>query len=114
MSKAVLVVQKADLAPDEVCKFDVSGGAVAVYNLAGAFYATADGCTHARASLSDGVIVDDALIECPVHGGTFHIPSGRAVGFPCVRAVRTYKVTDLGDRVEVDLEQEAEEAAKAI
>jgi ethylbenzene dioxygenase ferredoxin component len=58
--------------------------------------------------------VDDDCIACPVHDGTFHIPTGQAMSFPCEHALRTYKVIEEGDQVLVDLDQEADDAANAI
>ena len=86
----------------------------AVYNLNGTFYATQDGCTHATASLSEGDIVDDDCIACPVHDGTFHIPTGQPMSFPCEHPIRTFKVIDEGEDVLVDLDQESDEAADAV
>src|SRR3974390_2996750 len=63
----------ADYGTDPVC----------LYNLSGEICATHDTCTHGQASLADGFIVDDALIECPLHQGTYEIRTGRAVGAPC-------------------------------
>ena len=74
MSQPILLLKRADLEPGKVRKCEVGGVALAVYNLNGTFYATQDGCTHATASLSEGDIVDDDCIACPVHDGTFHIP----------------------------------------
>ncbi len=65
---------------------------VCLYNIGGVVYATHDTCTHGHASLADGFILDDALIECPLHQGTFDIRSGRAVGLPCTEDVRIYAV----------------------
>ncbi len=107
MSQSVLEINKNDLAPEGVSRFESAQGPIAVYELDGTNYATQDGCTHARASLSEGEILDGELIECPVHGGTFHIPSGRAVGFPCKMPLRTYKVSDAGATLRIDLECEA-------
>lgn len=114
MSGLIHLLKKSDLVPGEVRKVEVQGCALAVYNVQGVFYATQDGCTHATASLSEGEIVDDDCIACPVHDGTFHIPSGQAMSFPCEVALRTYKVSEQGDDVLVDLDQEADEAASGI
>ncbi|MBN9695580.1 MAG: non-heme iron oxygenase ferredoxin subunit [Zoogloea sp.] len=92
----------------------MNGCALAVYNLDGTFYATQDGCTHATASLSEGEIVDDECIACPVHDGTFHIPTGQPMSFPCEHAIRTYKVIEDGEDILVDLDQESDAAADAI
>lgn len=114
MSQPILLLRKSDLKAGNVCKVEVNGCALAVFNLNGTFYATQDGCTHATASLSEGDIVEDECIACPVHDGTFHIPSGQPMSFPCEHPLRTYKVIEEGDNVMVDLDQEADEAADAI
>ena len=114
MNKPIYLLKKSELAPGHVRKVDVEGCALAVFNLDGVFFATQDGCTHATASLSEGEVVDGDCIACPVHDGTFHIPSGQALSFPCEVALRTYKVSAQGDDVLVDLNQEADEAASSI
>jgi ethylbenzene dioxygenase ferredoxin subunit len=114
MSQPIFLFKKSDLAPGTVRKIEINGCSLAVFNVQGAFFATQDACTHATASLSEGEIVDDDCIACPVHDGTFHIPSGQAMGFPCEVALRTYKVSEAGDDVLVDMEQEADEAAGGI
>ncbi|MBL8473461.1 MAG: non-heme iron oxygenase ferredoxin subunit [Rhodocyclaceae bacterium] len=114
MSGPVFVLKCSELEAGKVRKVDINGNLVAVYNLSGTFYATQDGCTHAAASLSEGEIVDDECIACPVHDGTFHIPSGQPMSFPCEVAIRTYKVIEQDGDVLVDLDQEADAAADAI
>jgi ethylbenzene dioxygenase ferredoxin subunit len=114
MSQPVWILKKSGLSVGSVRRFDVCGNAVAVYNLDGTFYATDDGCTHATASLSEGEIVDDDCIACPVHNGTFHIPTGQAMSFPCEKDLRTYKVIDQGDSVAIDINAEADAASEMI
>jgi nitrite reductase/ring-hydroxylating ferredoxin subunit len=70
---------------------EVGGRRLALYNIGGTFYATDDRCTHARASLSEGFIEGD-VIECPLHGGRFHIPTGEPLAPPVRVAVRVYPV----------------------
>lgn len=76
---------------------------VAVFNVDGTFYATSDICTHARAHLSDGYI-DGDIVECPLHQGRFHIPTGTAVSAPVTEDVRTYPVRVEGRKILVQLE----------
>ena len=87
-------------------------GDIAVYNLGGNYYATADLCSHATASLADGDIEDD-LIVCPVHWGTFHIPTGEARGFPCEINIKTYPIEQLGNELYAVVEAKAELIATA-
>ena len=110
MSNTVFEVDKASLKPEGVTFVKLANWSVAVYQIDGAYYATQDGCTHARASLSEGELLEGGLIACPVHGGTFHVPTGKAVDFPCERAIRTYRVVDQGAVLNIDLTQPAEAA----
>ncbi len=65
---------------------------LAVYEVDGAYYATDNMCTHGLAMLTDGY-QDGASIECPFHGGTFDICSGKATAYPCQIPLKTYPVT---------------------
>lgn len=113
MNKVLLCPRDA-LAPGEKMKvINAEVGDICVFNLGGTYYATADMCTHATASLAEGDMEDD-LITCPVHWGQFHIPSGQAVTFPCERAVRTYRVIVTDREVFADTASESVEAEQAV
>jgi nitrite reductase/ring-hydroxylating ferredoxin subunit len=93
--RAVLV---SDIEEDDVVGVTVGEQGeheVAVYKLGGRCYATADRCTHQTAKLSDGLVIDD-FIECPLHQGRFHIPTGKARSAPVSIPLQTYptKVED--------------------
>jgi nitrite reductase/ring-hydroxylating ferredoxin subunit len=64
---------------------------ICLYNMGGTIYATHDTCTHGQASLADGFI-DGDKIECPLHQGLFHIPTGKAVGQPVTVDIKVYPV----------------------
>ena len=100
------VCSQSDVPPGSVKAFAVGDRTLAVYNLDGAFYATDDECTHAAASLADGMLEGD-VIECCMHLGAFHVPTGNAVAPPCEAPLRTYKVVLEGDGVLVDLGRNA-------
>ena len=65
---------------------------VCLYRINGALYATQDECSHGSASLSEGFIVEDSLIECPLHQGSFDIKTGKPVSVPCKDDIRVYPV----------------------
>jgi nitrite reductase/ring-hydroxylating ferredoxin subunit len=54
------------------------------------------------ARLAEGFVLDD-LIECPMHNGRFHIPTGRVDGPPACEALRTYPVRLDGEAVQIQL-----------
>ena len=102
----VRVCSQAEIAPGTVKAFEVGGHRLAVYNIDGKFYVTDDECTHAAASLADGMLEDD-VIECSMHFGAFHVPTGKVMQPPCELPLRTYKVVLRGDDIFVDLERDA-------
>ncbi len=97
----LLACRTAELKPGEAKRLEVSGcGPIAVFNLDGAFYAIDDTCTHGQASLCEG-FVENGVVECPFHAGTFDVRSGKALSLPAEDAVKTYPVQIEGDRVYV-------------
>ena len=75
--------------------------AVAVFHVGGTYFAVSDRCTHGRASLSEGRVVDaDAcILECPWHGGRFELTTGRPTGGPPNAPLKTYRVKVSGDQI---------------
>ena len=102
----VRVCSKSEVAPGSVKAFAVGDKTLAVYNIDGTFYATDDECTHAAASLADGMIEGD-VIECCMHMGSFHIPTGMVMQPPCEVPLRTYQVVLRDEDVFADLTHNA-------
>jgi nitrite reductase/ring-hydroxylating ferredoxin subunit len=94
----VFAAKTAEIGVGKVVPVFVEGRRLALYNVAGRYYATDDRCTHADVPLSKGRIVGD-LIECPLHVAFFEIATGKARGVPVTRDVRTYSVHRLGDEL---------------
>jgi len=102
----VRVCATAEVAPGSVKAFAVGANTLAVYNIDGTYYVTDDECTHAAASLADGML-EGEVIECCMHMGSFHVPTGNVVAPPCEVPLRTYQVLLKGDDVCVDLARNA-------
>jgi ethylbenzene dioxygenase ferredoxin component len=96
----------AEIPLNSVKRVAVAQKYLAVYNIDGAFYATDDECTHAAASLADGLLEGD-VIECSMHFGAFHVPTGKPVAAPCSMPLRTYGVVIEHDDVFVELDAPA-------
>lgn len=91
----------ASVEPGTAIRIELEGRAYAVYNLEGEFFVTEDECSHGRGSLSQGFVLDDE-IECPLHQGRFHIPSGRPTEEPCTEPIKVWKVTLVDGQVCID------------
>jgi naphthalene 1,2-dioxygenase ferredoxin component len=96
----VAQVDEIDDSDAKCCQ--IEGVFIAVFNVKGKFYATSDICTHAHAHLSDGYI-DGDIVECPLHQGRFHIPSGKAISAPVTEDVRTYPVRVEGGKISIQM-----------
>ena len=82
-------------------RFDHGENTFCIYNTSKGFYATDGYCTHEEEHLEYG-IVEDTIIECPLHQGRFDIPTGKALGAPVCVDLKTYPVKIVNDRVLVN------------
>lgn len=90
----IFACRAADLADGDALRVDVVPP-VAVFNVAGEFFATDDTCTHAEFSLSEGY-TDGDEVECVLHRARFSLRTGEALTLPATVALRTYP-TELRD-----------------
>src|SRR6476659_10046691 len=61
-----------DVDEEDVIRFDHAGRTFAIYRSPEDEYFATDGlCTHEKAMLADGLVMDD-IIECPKHNGRFN------------------------------------------
>ena len=94
------VARTSEVEEDDPKAVRVGDHLIAIFNVGGTIYATADVCTHEFASLSEGFVEGD-VIECPLHAGRFHIPSGKALSPPVTEDLGTYPVKLEGDDIYV-------------
>lgn len=65
---------------------------VALFLVDGDVFATADTCTHADSSLSEGYVEPDGSVECIAHMARFCIRTGRVLSPPATAPLPTYAV----------------------
>ena len=110
MSTRVCAV--ADIPAGTARHFEVDGEEIAVVNAGNHFYAVSDVCTHEYFHLSDGEVdVDELSIECPKHGSTFDLETGRPNSLPAILPVKTYGVRVVDDDVVVEVLSPVTQAA---
>lgn len=73
---------------------------IAIYNVAGQFYATANVCTHQYALLTEGWL-DGTLVECPLHGGQFDVTCGRALDGIVDCNLQTYAIREVDGLIQI-------------
>ena len=84
---------------------DIGGKHVALFKLGGCYYATSNVCTHQFALMTEGC-VDGEYVECPMHQGRFHIPTGKAQGSPVSEALQVYATRIEDGEVQIDFPQD--------
>jgi 3-phenylpropionate/trans-cinnamate dioxygenase ferredoxin subunit len=87
------VCKSEELAEDEMRLVEVEGSKIGVCNAGGELYAIEDRCSHDDGPLAEGEF-DSATctVECPRHGSTFDLRSGRPKSLPAYAPVETYDV----------------------
>ena len=68
------------------------GHAICLIRVGGEVYAIEDRCSHADFPMSDGDMVDNHVIECPLHGAQFDVRTGSALELPATEPIPTYAV----------------------
>ena len=91
MSSWIDVVTEDELSPGDVHVVDLGGIEVAVFNVAGQYFAIEDVCTHDGSEISTGCLYDH-VIECPRHGARFDVRTGEVLEPPAYEPVQTFKV----------------------
>lgn len=80
-----------DVPEGDVVAVTIGGKEVALYEVDGEIFATANVCTHGAARMSDGFL-EGREIECPLHQGRFDVCTGKAMCAPLTEDIRTYPV----------------------
>jgi nitrite reductase/ring-hydroxylating ferredoxin subunit len=96
----VTVADATDVQPGQIREVRVGGEEIAIYNVAGQFYATTNICTHDEAYLSDGELFGH-VVECPLHGARFDVRTGKVLSLPAVYPLKTYEVRVEDGKVQV-------------
>jgi len=102
MGERVVVCRRDDLSSGEVRRFDIGDHRIALVRIEDDFYAIGDRCSHEDYSLSEGEVwVEERELECPRHGSTFDLTTGKPCSLPATTAVPIYEVDVDGDEVAV-------------
>jgi 3-phenylpropionate/trans-cinnamate dioxygenase ferredoxin component len=101
----VTVCRIDDVPEGEVRRFEVAGQEIAVVNLGeDGFRAVGDICSHAHYFLHEGEVdADFGTIECPKHGSTFDLDTGKPRSLPATQPVPVYNVKVENDDVKVEI-----------
>ena len=99
MSRWVRVAAAADCPPGSSLETVAEDRIVALYNVAGQFYALDGVCPHQGGPLGKGCLTGE-VVTCPWHGWQFNVTSGQHTFSPSVRQP-TFEVRVEDDQVYV-------------
>ena len=107
MTGLVRVCAVADVPAGEARRFDAGEREVAIVNLGSEGFRAVDAvCSHAHEYLTEGEIdVDLGTIECPRHGSTFDLETGRPRSLPATVPVAVYPVVVENDDVLIEVNE---------
>ncbi len=98
----VTVADVSELGDGERLIIDIDGEPIAVFNIAGLYYAIADVCSHDDGPVAEGEL-DRYEIICPRHGAKFDIRSGRVLTLPAIVDIPAYPVRIEGTEIQIGL-----------
>lgn len=76
----------------------VAGREILLCRTADGFFAIANMCSHAEATLDSGRMRGHRIL-CPLHGAAFDVRDGKALSPPAIAPIATYPVRVEGDNV---------------
>jgi len=98
MEEFVEVAKTKDMKPGDSKVVFANGKEYALFNVGGKFYATQETCTHEEGPLGEGFL-DDKVITCPLHGAMFDVTTGKVLGPPATKDIRTYETKVDGEKI---------------
>lgn len=91
-----------DLAPGKGMAVAIDDHRIALFNLAGKYYAISDTCPHVGTPLSGGW-VDGERVACPMHGWEFDIKTGKGLTVPRC-SVESYEVREENSEIQISID----------
>jgi nitrite reductase/ring-hydroxylating ferredoxin subunit len=80
----VKIAAADDVAPGEGRVVEAGGRTLALFNVAGTFYAIDNTCAHRGGPLGEGDL-DDRIVTCPWHAWRWDVTTGANANNPAVR-----------------------------
>jgi len=100
MTGWVDVVAEKALMNGENIVADIDGVDVAIFKIAGKFYAIEDACTHDGAEIASGQLEGDDII-CPRHGARFCVKTGAVKSAPAYEDIECFSLQIKNGRIQV-------------
>ena len=98
MSEFTRVASVGDISDPGRMLVEVDDRMIALFHVAGKFYAIDDVCTHDGGPLAEGTL-EGFTIACPRHGAKFDIRDGRVLSMPATQPTVAHDVKVEGNDV---------------
>ncbi len=99
MADFVKVASTIEVTPGAGIVAEVSGQAIAVFNVDGTYYAIDNTCVHRGGPLGEGDLEGED-VSCPWHGWQYNVKTGACVNNPSA-SVKSYQVKVEGADIKV-------------
>ncbi len=99
------IMPAADLPNGERILLELDDIPIVIFNIADAFYAIKDQCSHEDLEIGDGEL-EGYEIVCPYHGAHFDVRTGEAKTLPAVDGIPAYPVRVRDGNIELGLPKE--------
>ncbi len=104
MSRFVKVATADQLDSERGTLVECEGKRIALFNVAGSYYAIEDTCTHRGGPLSEGMLLEaEGVVVCPWHGARFDVKTGQVLAPPAPQGVAIFPVRLVGEDIEVEM-----------
>jgi 3-phenylpropionate/trans-cinnamate dioxygenase ferredoxin subunit len=103
MFNEIRVAATSDVPDPGKILVEADGRLLALFHVAGKYYALDDVCTHDGGTLADGKL-EGTTIACPRHGAKFDICTGKALTMPATKPTGSYATEVRGTDVFVKIE----------
>jgi 3-phenylpropionate/trans-cinnamate dioxygenase ferredoxin subunit len=97
-----LSIPLADIPEGTMRSYVIDGREIVVCRTKHGVHALDNICTHAFARLNEGRLRGTRLI-CPLHGASFDIRDGRALGAPASEPLAVFPARITGDSIEIEI-----------
>ncbi len=101
----ITVAHVDELGNGERMLIEVDDETIAVFNIAGDYYAIADVCSHDGGPVAEGEL-EGFEIVCPRHGAKFDLRNGKVLTLPAIVDIPAYPVRIEGSEIQIGLPSE--------
>ncbi len=104
-SEIIDVCPVSELGPGQMRLVEHDDLEIGVFNCDGTIYAIEDRCSHDNGPLVEGDLDEErCTIECPRHGSTFDLKTGKPLTLPAYVPVDTFPVILDDDMIKLEVE----------